>query len=149
MNGIKDNYIAINYVQTQFQDTTSKLEDSFQSMILLLSKQVQSSSHINHELGELKVGVTNLVNGKLSPLLLPQPILSSTINNVQQILNNKYPGFHLNQASPASLYSDSNFLYSRNGTKLYITIKLPISHFKDPLHVFNVISLPDPLNSTS
>lgn len=89
------------------------------------------------------------VNGKLSPLLLPQEALNSTINDIQQILNSKYPGFHLNQASPADIYSDSNYLYSRNGTKLYITIKLPISHFTDPLHVFKVISLPVPLNSTS
>ena len=97
MKGVKENYIAINYIQTQFQDTTSKLEDNIQTMILLLSKQVQTSSHINHELDELKIGVADLVNGKLSPLLLPQEALNSTINDIQQILNSKYPGFHLNQ----------------------------------------------------
>ena len=74
-------------------------------MILRLSKQVQTSSHINHELDELKIGVADLVNGKLSPLLLPQEALNSTINDIQQILNSKYPGFHLNQASPYDIYS--------------------------------------------
>ena len=149
MQGIKENYIAINYIQTRFQETTSTLEDHIQTMILLLSQQVQTSSHINHELDEFKIGVADLVNGKLSPLLLPQEALSSTIKDIQEILNSKFPGFHLNQASPTDIYSDSNYLYSRNGTKLYITIKLPISHFTDPLHVFKVISLPVPLNSTS
>ena len=52
----------------------------------------------------------------------------------------------MNQASPASIYADSNFLYSRNGKNLYITIKLPISHFQELLHVFNVISLPVPVD---
>ena len=149
MKGIKDNYMALYYRQSQIKDTTRELEEHFQSMIALLSQQIQSSSHINHELDELKIGITDLVNGKLSPLLLPQPILSSTINNIQNILNNKYPGFYLNQASPASIYSDSNFLYSRNKTSVYITIKIPISHFQEPLHVFNVLSLPVPVNATS
>ena len=149
LQGVRDNYLAINYVQSQLQQNTQKLESEFQTMLSLLSQQVQSSSHINHELDELKIGVTDLVNGKLSPLLLPQSVLNSTIVDIQTILHRKYTGFHLNQASPASIYADSNFLYSRNGKNLYITIKLPISHFQEPLHVFNVISLPVPVNSTS
>ena len=57
MQGVRDNYLAINYVQSQLQQNTQKLESEFQTMTLL-SQQVQSSSHINHELDELKKGVT-------------------------------------------------------------------------------------------
>ena len=57
MKGIKENYMAFNFEQTYFQDTESNREDSIQTMILLISKQVHTSSHINHELGELKIGV--------------------------------------------------------------------------------------------
>ena len=149
MKGIKDNNLAINYVQAQVQRATTNLEHMFQEMNSLLSQQIQTSTHINHELDELKLGVTNLVNGRLSPLILPQSVLESTFIDIQNILNTKFPGFYLTRVSSASVYSSSNFLYARNDTSLFITVKLPVSHFKKPLQVYNVISLPIPINSTS
>ena len=149
MKGVQENNLAITYVQSQLQRSTRNLENMFQEMTSLLTQQVQTSNHINHALDELKLGVTNLVNGKLSPLLLPQSVLNSTFINIQNILNAKFPGFYLTKASPASIYSSSNFLYTRNESSLFITVKLPVSHFKDPLQVYNVISLPIPVNKTS
>ena len=149
MKGIKENDMAINYVQTQLQRTTKNLQHMFEQMINLLSQQIKTSSIMNHELDELKIGVTDLVNGKLSPLILPQSVLKSTLRDIQNILITRYPGFYLTQPSPAHIYSNVNFMYARNGTSLFITVKLPISHFKDPLLVYNVISLPVPVNSTS
>ena len=142
MQGVKENNLAINYVQGQLQETTENLECMFQQMNGLLSKQIKISSHINHELDEL----TNLVNGKLSPLLILKAVLESTFRDIQNI---KFPGFHLTQPSPTGVYASSNFLYARNETSLFITVKLPVSHFKEPLQVYNVISLPVPINSTS
>lgn len=149
MQGVKDNNLAINYIQRQLQETTKNLDNMFQQMNGLLSKQIQVSSHINHELDELKLGITNLVNGKLSPLLLPKSVLESTFVDIQNILNSKFPGFYLTQPSPETVYASSNFLYVRNKTSLFITVKLPVSHFKEPLQVYNVISLPVPINNTS
>ncbi|MEW8547942.1 MAG: hypothetical protein AB2693_30925, partial [Candidatus Thiodiazotropha sp.] len=149
MQGIKENDMAINYVQTQLQKTTKNLQYMFEQMINLLSQQIKTSSDMNHELDELKIGVTDLVNGKLSPLLLPQSILESTLNDIQNILITRYPGFYLTQPSTANVYSNAKFMYARNGTSLFITVKLPISHFKEPLMVYKVISLPVPVNSTS
>ena len=67
MKDITENYMAFNFEQTHFQDTESNREDSIQTMILLISKQVHTSSHINHELGKLKIDAADLINGKLSP----------------------------------------------------------------------------------
>lgn len=116
-------------------------------MISLLSIQVKSASHINHELDEFKTGITHLINGRLSPLLLQKSVLDSTLNDIQNILTSKYPGFYLSQTS-TDIYSASNFLYARNGTKIYLTVKIPISHYKEPLTVYTVTSLPVPINST-
>ena len=148
MQGVKDNYIAINYIHAQLEKTTETLEESFQQMLSILALQIKTASHINHELDEFKIGITNLVNGKLSPLLLPQSSLESTLTEIQKILDLKYPGFHVSQ-TPANIYTSSNFLYVRNGTKLYLTIKIPISHFKEPLTVYKIMSLPIPINSSS
>lgn len=148
MQGVKDNYIAINYIHTQLSNTVRNLEESFQQMISLLSLQIQSASHINHELDEFKKGISDLVNGKLSPLILQQTVLEATLNDIQHILNTKYPGFYLSQTT-SDIYAASNFLYARNNTKIYLTLKIPISHFKEPLTVYKIKSLPVPINSTS
>lgn len=117
-------------------------------MISILSSQIQSDSHINHELDEFKKGISDLVNGKLSPLILQQAALESTLNDIQHILNTQYPGFYLSETT-ADIYAVSNFLYAKNGTKIYLTIKIPISHFKEPLTVYQIKSLPVSINSTS
>lgn len=41
-----------------------------------------------------------------------------------------------------SVYSAASFLYARNGTKLYVTVKFPVSNFEKPLQLFKVISVP-------
>ena len=86
MQGIKDNYIAINYIHSQLDKNVKTLEDTFQQMISILSTQIKSATHINHELDELKTGIIDLVNGKLSPLILPKTVLDSTLTDIQNIL---------------------------------------------------------------
>ena len=148
MQGIKDNYIAINYIHSQLDKNVKTLEDTFQQMISILSTQIKSATHINHELDELKTGIIDLVNGKLSPLILPKTVLDSTLTDIQNILTTKYSGFYLTQTS-TEIYASSNFLFARNGTKLYLTVKLPISHYKEALTVYKITSLPVPINSTA
>ena len=41
---------------------------------------------IQNALEELKIGINSLVNGQLSPLLIPQPIMESTINDIKSLL---------------------------------------------------------------
>lgn len=93
----------------------------FEQMINLLSQQIKTSSIMNHEQDELKIGATDLVTSKLSPLILPQSVLESTLKDTQNILITRYPGFYLTQPSPAHIYSNVNFMYGRNGTSLFIT----------------------------
>lgn len=149
IKGVMENNIAINYIRGQLQQSTKNLEMMFQPMNTVVSQQIQTSYHINHELDQLKLGVIDLVNRKLSPLLLPHPVLESTFKDIQQILTTKFPGFHLNQHLPFNADTSSNVLYARNQSSLFITVNLPVSHSKEPLQVYNVILLPIPINSTS
>ena len=65
------------------------------------------------------------------------------------LLQIKFHGFHLTLKDIKSIYSDCKFLFARNGTNIYITIKLPVSYFEEPLTLYKVISSPVPVNSTS
>lgn len=80
----------------------------------------------------------DLVNGKLSPFLISEYVLHSTLEDVQILLQTKYARFKLMIHNVKDVYSYCKFLYTRNGTQLYVTLKIPISHL-----------VPVPINSTS
>ena len=75
--------------------------------------------------------------------------MESTINDIKSLLQRKFHGFHLTIKDIKSIYSDCKYIFARNGTNIYITIKLPVSHFEEPLTLYKVISSPVPVNSTS
>ena len=149
MSGIKQNNLAIKFIQNELHTTARNLEGSFDYMMGLLIDQVKTSSALNHELEEFKVGIIGLVNGRLSPLLIPQHVMYKTLQDIQMMLQTKFNGFHLTLKSVNEIYSECKYLYARNNTRIYVTVQLPISHFKDPLTLYKVISVPVPINSTS
>lgn len=61
----------------------------------------------------------------------------------------KYTGFHLSVTDLNEVYSSCKYIFARNGTKLYVTLKLPISNYPAPLTLYDVLSMPVPINSTS
>lgn len=149
MTGIKDNMLAIKFVQSQIFATEATLEQTIDYVMSILIDQIQTTSNLNYELEEFKLGVTDLVNGKLSPLLISEDVVLSTLEDIQAILLSKFPGFYLGMDSVHEVYSKCKFLYARNGTKLYVTLNLPVSSYSKPLQLFKILSLPVPLNSTS
>ena len=60
----------------------------------ILIHQVEHANHINHEMEELKLGIMDLVKGKLSPLLLTPYVISSSLRNIQALIKRNYLGFH-------------------------------------------------------
>lgn len=149
MKGIKDNMMAIKYMQNQIFTTELTLEHAIDYIMSLLIDQIQTTSNLQNELSEFKLGVNDLVNKKLSPLLLPEHVISSTLQDIQKLLVTKYPGFHLAVSHVQDVYANCQFLYARNGTRIYVTLKLPVSYLEKPVSVYKVLALPVPINSTS
>ena len=110
---------------------------------------MNESTEITKCLEELKIGIHELVKGKLSPFIISPKILKHTISQIQTILNEKFRGFYLVHTSPSHFYSFANILYSRQHSSLFISVKFPISTFSNPLSMFKVLSYPVPINSTS
>lgn len=87
-------------------------------MGVLLSKQIEKSRKLETRFQELLQGVYELVEGKLSPHLIPPQTLSRCISDIQTILHNKFQGFHLILKDPQDIYKKVHTLYTRNDTKL-------------------------------
>ena len=131
MSGVTNNRLGIKLLHNELHTTSLNLEQSFNYMMDLLIDQVNTSNRLNHAIEELKIGINSLVNGQLSQLLIPQPIMESTINDIKSLLQRKFHGFHITIKDIKSIYSDCKYIFARNGTNIYITIKLPVSHFEE------------------
>lgn len=149
VNGIEDNMLAIKFIQSEIYSTKSNLEQVIDYLMDILTDQIKTTSKLNFQLEKLKAGIFELVSGNLSPFLVPKKTLLSTLQDIQALLQQRYAGFHLTVKTLVDVYSHCKFLYARNGTKLYITLKLPISYIEKPFSMFKVMSVPVPINSTS
>ena len=109
IKGIEDNEMAIKYVQTQIQTVASNIQDTFTHMQNLLISQLEHSNHLNHELEEFKLGIIDLVKGKLSPLLVKPESIQATLHDIQILLQKKYPGFGLAYQNIQDIYSLETF----------------------------------------
>lgn len=75
--------------------------------------------------------------------------MAQTLQQIEKKLSKSHTRFFLIKKHPAYYYRSADFLYVRQGSSLFITIKFPISSHRYPLTLFKVISLPVPINSTS
>lgn len=149
MSGIKNNVLAIQYIQTELHTDKVNLENSFNYMLGILIDQIQASTSLNQELEEFKLGIISLLNGKLSPLLIPQDVMLSTIDDIKKLIQLKFPNFHLGISDIKGIYTNCKFLFARKDMKLYITLKLPISSYKNSMSFYDILSIPVPINSSS
>ena len=149
MKGIENNEMEIKYVQTQIQTVASSIQTTFTHMNDLLITQLKHSNHLNHELEEFKLGVIDLAEGKLSPLLIEPKTLKSAIHDIRKLLKRNYPGFDLASNNIQDVYSAGNFLFARNHSNIYVTVKLPLTYRPKPLVLHKITSVPVPINETS
>lgn len=125
------------------------LDHEFLIMSQLTIQQTNVSAQLEKELEYIKLGIHDLVKGKLSSSLLSPHVLKSSLNQVQNIITEKFPQFQVSNKDPLFYYSFGDFLYTRRHSHLYLTVKIPISSFHLPISVYEVYLYPVPVNSSS
>ena len=107
------------------------------------------SQQLEKELEHVKLGIYDLVKGKLSPFILSPHVLKSSIGQVQHIISSKFPHFHISNTNPLYYYSFGDFIFTRMHSNLYLTLKIPISPFLQHISIYKIYSFPVPVNSSS
>lgn len=123
------------------------LDHEFLIISQLIIKQTNVSAQLEKKLEYINLGIHDLVKGKLSPFLLSPHVLKSSLNQVQNIITEKFPQFQVSNKDLLFYYSFGDFLYTRR--HLYLTVKIPIYSFHLPISVYKVYSYPVPVNSSS
>ena len=114
-----------------------------------LANLVQTSNLLLYRAEEMLQGVTLLTQGKLSPLLISPKLIAHFILKIQKKLALSHPNFHVINTNPEFYYKTHLFVYARNGNKIYITMKFPLSTLESHLDVYKVITVPVPVNRSS
>ena len=114
-----------------------------------LSKQVQTSADLTGRLYGLLNDIGELVQGKISPSLIPPSDLAHMLRNVQNKLKERFQKFELVHKHPMFYYKHTQFLATRHKKSIFITLKVPISAFQVYFKAYKTFSVPVPLNSTS
>ncbi|KAK3097343.1 hypothetical protein FSP39_008811 [Pinctada imbricata] len=149
MSAVHENHKDTVALTSLLHTSIDALEHEMIILEELILKQTNASSQLKLSLEHLKLGIHDLVKGKLSPFLITTNAIKSSIRQVQTIINEKFPHFHIIHKDPLYYFSYGDFLFSRSRSKLYLLLKIPISPFLKPLTVYNIYSFPVPINSTS
>ena len=144
-NGIKDNH---NFIISALM-STSTLQAQSTNLTMIVLDQVQKANEIQIQLTNLLSSIKALVNGQITPQLISENTLRKTLFDITSLLRNKFPQFSLIEQHPYKYYQHSKFLFTRHRSKLYITMKFPISSFSKPLTLFKAISFPHPIKQTN
>jgi len=143
--GIKYNHELI--LRTMM--STSKLQTLSTNLTMVAFDQVQRSNEIQTQLSNFLSSVKSLINGQITPHLIPEYTLRKTIYGIIKVLTTIFPQFRLIEKQPHKYYQHANFLFTRRHSKLYITLKFPITSFLAPVALFKALSFPHPITQSN
>ena len=149
MHSIELNHDQINEVSHYMSRALIKTRDTWLSLLRSLTNTIHHSHIIELEINELLTGVYSLVQGKLSPFLIPFKTLQNALYNVNAKVQTKFPGFEVTIVDPNYYYQSPNIRFSQHENMLYINIDITVSSSNKLFNIYQVLSLPVPLNHTT
>lgn len=148
MHGINLNSRQISLTANAMKSSMNHLSESMISMSQMLVNITNKSNIIRHNLDKFVSAIQTLVEGRISPFLLPKHTIMHTVDKIKTILGKSYPGFSLIEFHPTYYYTNSNFMFTRNHSELFVTLRFPVTAQAKPLRLFKIISLPVPTNNS-
>ena len=106
----------------------------------------QSKFHliIQNEYQQLYTGYTNLLQGKLSPIVISHTELLKTIRHIHSLLFIHRPGYNLLHNAPTYFYHNAEFKLHKSNRSIFILVKFPVGPNDQPMKLFKNSSLSCP-----
>jgi len=144
---IATNHNFIYNISGQISNNFNQMQRQHSLIINSLTKLLQHHYILKQSYDQLLQGTQSLTLGLLSETILPLPVLTNALNNISHTLQQK--GYMLPSTNPLLYYKNARFDYFRYNNTLYITVHFPIIHPSMTLQLFEIISHPVPINSSS
>jgi hypothetical protein len=111
--GMQLNYKIIN----ELTKSTTNFHKLMTNLSVDAFDQINKANEIQIQLADVLSSVQSLINGKITPHLIPEHTLRKTIDGIVGILQKDYPQFHLIQNKPSMFYQKDNFFFTRRGSR--------------------------------
>ncbi|CAG2242129.1 unnamed protein product [Mytilus edulis] len=133
---------ALSFLNTLIQRDFKNLEEHYTDYFQILTDQTQDANILQNYIIDLKSAIINLVEGKLSPLLLKPKVIQQTVLDIQNILNANYTGYKVLTSNPHYYYNYAKYVVLQNNTKLYLAVQFPLTTHGKLFEVYKIKSVP-------
>ena len=120
----------------------------FNSIPAILHRMVDFTKSL-HEIELLRISLTDLNNGVLSPMLVNQSIIHNTLASLDQYLGGTSPRLYSVYKHAAEIYRSGDFLLTIHNNTLFITVSFPLSATENALSVYKMHIFPVLFNQDS
>ncbi len=127
-------------------EQVEKYSDAAMSAVVM---QTKVSHQLEQKVQSMLHGVYSLMQGKLSPSLIPPSVIHKLVDHINHQLSENSPGFHILHTHSARYYDNNNFVYARHNDSVYITLSIPVTSSHAVYQLYRAISFPVALNHTT
>jgi hypothetical protein len=149
MEGVKENRALLEQINDEISKSLTTLDNGWATMINLIISYSNSANEIRHVMSDVYLGVQDLARFRLSPMLIPVDTISESLQQIKHHLHKRFPGFHVVHKDPNFYYNMKTVRYSRSKNSIFVTLKMPVSSSKSLFNLFQVYSVPVPLNEST
>lgn len=146
---INDNHLMVTKLYSNLKKSISDLTSVTSFVTSVLTDQITISTDYFSSLEELRHSIIRLIENQLSPHLIPPHTLVNTLTDIEGMLKSTHHSFRIATTDYKYYYSQPNFLFARDSNNIYITIKIPLTHVDSPFDLYDVISLPVPVDNST
>ena len=158
VKGVSSNSQAITEIQNKLQDLIENVTNNntgFNALYKLAKLTPQPLALIRKDIALLKEvqirvldfehGIINLINGRLSPDLVPVETLMEGINKIKGIVYENLHGLKVRYDHPIYYYSNSIRVYALQGDQVIVNIEIPLAPGKDIFKLYKVHHIGSPI----
>ena len=158
VKGVSNNSKAISEIQDRLRDIIDlvtnnntgfnaiyKLAKLTPELIALIRKDIALLKEVQIRVLDFENGIFNLVNGRLSPDLIPVETLLKGIEKIKSIVYENLHGLRVRYEHPLYYYSNSKPVYALQGDQVIVNIEIPLAPDKDIFKLYKVHHVGSPI----
>ena len=125
------------------------MDKALSSILTFLADSIRIVTKLEFKLNRFLDGILQMKKGKLSHDIIPFTTLKENIHKVSETIYQRFPQLHLVQHDPTFYLQSELFLFRRHHNKFYITIFFPVSVYQNLFQLYQIKTIPVPLNASS
>jgi len=128
--------------------TTLSLEneiENFNNLTFYTLKLEHTMSLLQLQYKSILDSIELLLQGYIPSVLVPQHILTKTLQSIQDSLISTHARYHIVYTDPKYYYQRGQYVFVHHKRVLYSTPQIPLTSFQEPFFVYEIAQHPQPM----